>query len=392
MSTVVNRIVAAAGLALLCAAPAFPDTNEVRLNGRNVIWSPVQDLLLYAATGKSSGSMIWRVFDPATGDENTLCYGRNIMPVWSFDGNYVAYQKGPDLVITDKDKNTDTFRTPGSGIDSIAWSPDSLKIIYAGDDKINLYDIASKKNAFVTFGRNPILCPKNEGLLYTDDNFILYYMDEKGERQVLMNGVDAYRFSPDLATLVIYASDPARFILYDWESNETNVLTLDAPALGFDADRNGVYLFYATQTGGVSAVHLLSGRTVKVLDEGEFPKLSFDGKWFSYELPKSGTVVMPYTSLGDRLPAVVLYRISLGSDKGVKAGDELEVYEEKVNPFNQTVTGYDRSILKGRFKVLSARAGYSLCEPQEGAANLEINDAVVIPSLGVYGFISGVVK
>ena len=130
------------GLCLLFPLLSLANTNEIRLSGRNVIWSPAQDMLLYSATGKSSGSLIWRVFNPGTAEEDTLCYGRNVMPVWSFDGSYIAYQKDTDIVIMDSSKNSDTFRTPDSGIDSITWAPDSLKIIYSGDDKINLYDIA----------------------------------------------------------------------------------------------------------------------------------------------------------------------------------------------------------------------------------------------------------
>ena len=68
MTVFLKRIIGASVLALLAGIPVFSNTNETTLNGRNVIWSPSQDLLLYAATGKSSGSLIWRIFDPGSGN------------------------------------------------------------------------------------------------------------------------------------------------------------------------------------------------------------------------------------------------------------------------------------------------------------------------------------
>jgi WD40 repeat protein len=350
---------------------------SITLSGKSVHWSPAQNAFLYGSTGKSSGAILWRLYSLLDNSDETLFFGKNMSPVWSFDGKYIAYQENATLKISDLQGNISEFKTPVSAIDTIMWSPDSLKILYSGDSRIYLYDILSRNNAEITHGRKPFYLRGNAGLLYMDDTFSVYFMDPTGEREILLSDIDDYQVNRDGTLAAFYNGTGNRIILMQLYSKRTNSFPVDARVEGFSFDARGKYLVYGLEGKGIRVLNVAANRSALILKEGSFPAFSFDGLYLSYELPKSVLKIIPTERFKDAFPTVDFYRIALGSKDGLKKDDFFLVFEEKVNPFNGTVTGFDLSKPKGKARIVAVFDSYALLEKVEGNGSFEINDAVV---------------
>ncbi len=347
------------------------------LSGKGVIWSPTMNAFLYGSVGKSSGSIVWRLYTMSDGAEETLFFGKNISPVWSYDGNYIAFQDTSILKVSDSQRNVTEFKTPVSAIDSIVWSPDSLKILYSGDGQIYLYDIASKNNSQVTFGRRPYYLPGDRGLLYMDDEFSVYFMDPAGERDILLSDIDDFAVSSDGNTYAFYNGQGNRIILMKMPDKNTNSFSVSGPVQGLSFDSKGKYLAYGIEGQGVEVYNLIVNKSSKILDEGFFPSFSMNDDYVSYELPKDVIKVIPFENISSKLPSSKFYKIGVGSANSIKKGDIFQVYEEKINPFNNSVVGFDPTKLKGKARVVSLSDSYALLEKVGETSDFEINDAIV---------------
>jgi TolB protein len=97
-------------------------------------WSPVDDRLLFGASGEGSTTDLVIV-----GDDSTLTLAEGLTGLisfsWSPDGNRVAYREQTEegfgsLVVADAITAETIARSPASGVISFFWSPDSQKVAY----------------------------------------------------------------------------------------------------------------------------------------------------------------------------------------------------------------------------------------------------------------------
>jgi len=357
------------------------------------MWSPTENVLLYSAVGKTSGSLVWRLYNPQNkSDIMTLFYGQNILPVWSYDGEYVTYQKKNQIIILDSAKNKTTIDSSVSSIETLSWAPDSLKIVYAGDNKIFLYDLASRNTAFMSYGRNPYFLGNNLGLIYTDDDFELYFINSKGEKDILLDNIDEYVVSKNSSFFVACNETEHKFIIYNLLLNATNSFSYKGNFSGFDIDFNNKYLLYAVDSG-IYAYNILSKEQNQIFKEGIYPKFSFNNTYISYELQKIAKII-DMKDVQYLFPVREIYTISIGKNKGLKRGDILGVYEEKVNPFSNAVIGYDNTQKKTTVKIISVYDDFSLAEKENKGEKikLEVNDAVVKSDQITFGYITKIEK
>jgi WD40 repeat protein len=369
------------------------ETNTVLVPGQNLLWNPTENVFIFAKTGKTSGEQIWHLFDPAgDGDLDTLFYGKNMTPVWSYDGKYVAYQKGSNVIIMDDKKNTTSFPSQVSAVDTIAWSPDVLKLMYSGDNKLFLYDFTLRGGSLVTYGRKPLMLQQNRGLIFSDDEFNIYYLDQTMEKSLLLSDIDDFRVSRDGSMLIAWNGKDKRFIKMDLVTKSTTDFMLADNISGFDLSPDSTYLIYAVNNGGIMIRNIKSGQEVQLFSEGIFPRFSFDGSWLSCEMPKSDARVMRSAAFSNRLPVAVFIKINLGKKDGLKPGDIVKVYEERLNPFTKQVVGYDPDRYKTDLKVLNVFESFAMTQDKAAVSKVELNDAAVIPDRNLLGAVTGIEK
>jgi hypothetical protein len=278
-------------------------TNDIILNGRNVVWSPSQNILLYATLGKTSGAMIWHLFDPVRNtDGDTLFYGKGMTPAWSLDGNNIAYQNGGSLMVIDNNSRTTQYKTSVSDIDSIAWTQDTNKIMFSGDNKIFFYDISARSDFSLAQGMNPVFIRKTHGLLFMDDNFNLYSIPEGSDKVLIMSDVDSFAVSPDQTKLAAYVSRANRLMIFDLDSKATNSIGIQGSASGFCFDSTGGFFVYSLNDKDLLLKVLRTGYTLRLPDEGSYPSFSFNSAFLSFQKSKN-ILIVPFSKYYNLLAA-----------------------------------------------------------------------------------------
>ncbi|MDD5065572.1 MAG: hypothetical protein PHF84_00860 [bacterium] len=332
----------------------------LNIKGNNLIWSPVSSNdLIYSVYGKSSGTVIWKLYHISENDEETIFYGNSLVPLWSYDGKNIVFTRKESLVLNYSNKEKEIKVTAGH-IATYDISLKSDKILYSDNEKIFVCELKDNNNYFFANGSNPLFVDNDKKVIFCDENLKANIMDQDMNAKVLFTNI-VKKIIPVKSDDSFLFLDNNRISLYDL-SDQTAYPVVDdeSEILDFQLAYDPDFLTYQNNQGKSFMVHIPTRLKVLLLEEkGVFSqKLSRDNRFCAFE--KNNLILInnieKYTATFN-LNSV--YRISLGEKDGLNSGVQVEVYEEKKNPFTQKVIGYDENGFKGVLKIITVFKNYS---------------------------------
>lgn len=369
---------------LICCNVLNAD-EENWIYGQNVTFSPAADEFIYFNYGKTKASKIWRIFSiKEDKDLDTIIYNIDTYPVWSAIGSIVAYpDKNKIILISPSGKNE--FTGSANNINLISFAPDDKKIVYSDFEKIYILDLETKKNSFLAYGKKPVWTEK--GIIYKDDNNFVYVFGTAGGEKLILSDIDEFTVSKDSKLIIGTGLEFQGFVTYNLETSETNFIAITNSIQGYDTSPDGRYLIFSLANSGIWIRDMDTGLSYKILQNGIFPKWSWTGNYITYEYNKKIFIKETKEFLSS-IKSKKLYKINIGSSVGLKLGDILQVYEEKIDPFTDKVTGYDQTHPKTKVKIISIFPDYSYVDKvSDDATELEINDVVFSQKVNKFGVI-----
>lgn len=132
------------------------------------IWSPNGDYIAYSAISKSGGSLELFLMDTRWMTKKRLTYSNGVYsyPAWSPDSSAIAYTSANRLCII----RLSTFKTDcitSSDIYTPTWSPDSKELAYTYQNDLYVIGLDDKKPKFIIQeAKDPKWSPINNSIVY----------------------------------------------------------------------------------------------------------------------------------------------------------------------------------------------------------------------------------
>lgn len=351
------------------------------INGNNIIWSPISDLkFVYSVYGKASGKQIWKEYDLAKKRSETIFHGNSLIPQWSYDGKNIAFTKRNILLMRSANKFKE-YNTSVEDLLSIDWSLKGDKIIYSDGEKIYILEIRNNNNSFIIKGATPFFIGNDKKIIYFDENLRVNIFDESLRPKTILTNIVNKIYPLKNQNKFLFQIEKA-IKLYDLNSDIIYTLVEDKNDISsFNLSYDFEFLTYNNNAGEHYIVHISTMRKVRItVDKNIFAqKLSESNKYCAFE--KTGQIhIKDISSFIGAFELKNVYKISFGMLDDISMGASLEIYQEKRDPFKNTLIGYESNNFKGVVKTIAVYEDYSYgMLDKEFSSNkpIEVGDAVV---------------
>lgn len=351
------------------------------IKGNNVIWSPVsKTLFLYSVYGKSSGTVIWKMYDLNKKKSSTVYYGNSLLPQASLDGESIIFTK-KNVIQLYADGNLKDYSTSVVDLTGFDWGLKGDKIVYSNGEKIYVLQIKDNNNYFVVNGDSPAFIDNDKKIIYLDKDQKVSVIDESLKSRCLIDNVVKEVYPLKDKNSFLFQTD-RNIKLYELNNDIICTIVEDKDEIStFNVSYDFMFLTYNNNKGKHYMVHIPTHLKVEILDDKNFfsQKLSVENEFIAFEKSEQ-IVIKDVQSFIQAFNLGNIYKISLGKKDGLNNGINLEVYQEKKNPFTELTIGYEEQGFKGLVKIITIYEDYSygmIDKEFSSDKPIEIGDAVL---------------
>ncbi len=353
---------------------------KLKLNGSSIKWSPLNKYeFIYAIYGKSTGEKIWKMYNLKSEKEETVVTRTLIPPVWSLKQNQIVYGLKNRILIKSQQMERE-YEVPISQIAFIDFPVNSENIIYSGEEKIYLLNTENGKNSFIENGENASFMNNDSMIIFLDPDNNLSLLDSSMKKIIIFTNF-FYHFLPFKFSDKIIFKYRNNLFLCSVPSIKTNAKIVSTAGISdFNISFDEKYIIYTTEDGKIMIHHIDSGINSLLFqkDGAVTSSLSLNNQFLSIETEKK-IFIYEITELERFIGLDRIFKVFFLENISLPPDTEVEIYEEKLNPFTSKITGYDDTALKAKAKIIRSTPGMGIVKIISGNLNeIEKGDAVVL--------------